>query len=136
MDLIKTMRISAAGMAAQGMRMRVVAENLANADSSPPNPEVDPYRRKTIAFRNLLDRSLGVNKVQVDRIVPDNRGFEQKYDPGHPAADAQGFVKMPNVKTMIEMMDMKQAQRSYEANLNVIQAAKSMLQKTIDLLRV
>lgn len=135
MDLIKTMKISAAGMTAQGQRMRVVAENLANADSMPTNAETEPYRRKTVSFRNILDRDLGVNKVELDRIGKDTKAFERKYDPGHPAADAKGYVLMPNVKTMIELMDMKQAQRSYEANLNVIQTAKSMLQKTIDLLR-
>ena len=83
----------------------------------------------------MLDRSIGIKKVEVDKILTDNSKFEERYDPGNPAADAKGYVRMPNVKSMVELMDMKQAQRTYEANLNVIQAAKSMLQKTIDLLR-
>lgn len=135
MDLLKAMKLSAAGMRAQGERMRVVAENLANADNMPSDAASDPYRRKIVTFKNMLDRTLGLRKVELDRILPDTSEFERRYDPGAPGADAQGYVRMPNVKPMIEMMDMKQAQRSYEANLGVIQAAKSMLQKTIDLLR-
>lgn len=135
MDLIKAMKLSAAGMRVQGYRMRVVAENLANADTAPTQPGAAPYRRKVITFKNTLDRALGLKRVEVDRIQPDRSKFERRYEPGHPAADATGYVTMPNVKTMVEMMDMKQAQRSFEANLGVIQAAKTMLQKTIDLLR-
>lgn len=135
MDILKAMKISASGMKAQGFRMRVVAENLANADNMAAEPGGDPYRRKLVTFKNVLDRTMGVKTVNIDKVRPDTTDFERKYDPGHPAADAQGFVRMPNVKSMIEMMDMKQAQRTYEANLGVIQAAKNMLQKTIDLLR-
>jgi flagellar basal-body rod protein FlgC len=136
MDILKAMKISTAGMKAQGFRMRVVAENLANADNMPTEPGGDPFRRKLVTFKNVLDRTLGVKKVEVDRISADNSDFVRKYDPGNPSADPKGYVRMPNVKPMVEMMDMKQAQRTYEANLGVIQAAKSMLQKTIDLLRV
>lgn len=136
MDLLKAMKISAAGLKAEEMRMRVISENLANADNMPAESGGDPYRRKLVTFKNVLDRALGITKVTVDRILPDKSAFERKYDPGHPAADSKGFVSMPNVNSMIELMDMKQAQRTYEANLNVIQAAKSMLQKTVDLLRV
>lgn len=135
MDLLKAMQISAAGMKAQGFRMRIVSENLANADNMPAAPGGTPYRRKLVTFKNVLDRAIGVPRVKIDRVQPDKTEFDRKYDPGHPAADAQGYVSMPNVKSMIEMMDMKQAQRSFEANLGVIQAAKTMLQKTIDLLR-
>ncbi len=135
MDLLKAMKISAAGLRAEETRMRVVAENLANADNMPAEEGAEPYRRKFVTFRNVLDRALGVSKVTVDRILPDQSEFEKKHDPGHPAADAAGFVLMPNVNPMIELMDMKQAQRTYEANLNIIQAARSMLQKTVDLLR-
>jgi flagellar basal-body rod protein FlgC len=135
MDILKAMKISASGMKVQGYRMRIVAENLANADNMPTEPGGDPYRRKLVTFKNVLDRTLGVKTVSVDKVRNDQTDFVRKYDPGHPAADAQGYVNMPNVKSMIEMMDMKQAQRSFEANLGVIQAAKSMLQKTIDLLR-
>lgn len=135
MDLIKAMRLSAAGMRVEGYRMRVVAENLANADTGPTRPGEAPYRRKVITFKNVLDRALGLKKVEVDRIEPDSSKFQRRYEPGHPAADKDGYVTMPNVKPMVELMDMKEAQRSYEANLGVIQAAKSMLQKTIDLLK-
>jgi len=135
MDLLNAMKLSAAGMKAQGFRMRVVSENLANADNMPAEAGANPYRRKLVTFKNVLDRTIGVARVQVDRVQFDKTEFNRKYDPGHPGADAQGFVSMPNVKSMIEMMDMKQAQRAYEANLGVIQAAKSMLQKTVDLLR-
>ncbi len=136
MDILKAMKISASGMKAQGFRMRIVAENMANADNMPTEPGGDPYRRKIVTFKNVLDRTLGVRTVSIDRVQADQSQFERKYDPGNPSADAQGYVRMPNVKSMVEMMDMKQAQRSYEANLGVIQAAKNMLQKTIDLLRV
>lgn len=135
MDLLKAMQLSAAGLKAEDVRMRVVAENLANADDMPSTPNGAPYRRQIVTFKNVLNRSLGLKTVEVNRILPDESPFQKKYDPGNPAADARGYVRMPNVKTMIELMDMKQAQRSYEANLNVIQAAKTMLQKTIDLLR-
>jgi len=136
MDILKAMKLASAGMHVQSTRMRVVAENLANADTRPERPGDAPYRRKVITFKNTLDRALGIDRVRVDRISADRTDFEKKYDPGHPAADEKGYVQVPNVKTMIEMMDMKEAQRSFEANLTVIQAAKSMLQKTIDLLRV
>jgi flagellar basal-body rod protein FlgC len=136
MDILKAMELASAGMHAQSTRMRVVAENLANADTRPDKPGIEPYRRKLITFKNTLDRALGIERVGVDRIRTDRTEFEKKYDPGHPAADERGYVQVPNVKSMIEIMDMKEAQRSFEANLTVIQAAKSMLQKTIDLLRV
>jgi flagellar basal-body rod protein FlgC len=135
MDILKAMKLAGAGMRAQETRMRVVAENLANADTAPEKSGGEPYRRKMVTFKNTLDRTMGVHKVKVSGITTDPTQFERKYDPGHPAADERGYVKLPNVKTMIEMMDMKQAQRSFEANLSVIQSAKSMLQKTIDLLR-
>jgi flagellar basal-body rod protein FlgC len=115
--------------------MRVVAENIANADTTAESVNGDPYRRKTVTFKNVVDRTLGVRRVKVDRIGLDSSEFTQKYDPGHPAADTKGFVRTPNVKAMVEMMDMKEAHRSYEANLSVIQAARTMLQKTVELLR-
>ena len=134
-DLLKTMRISAAGMKAQGTRLRVIAENIANADSLPRSPDDLPYRRKVVTFKTELDRATGVESVRVDKIRPDMSKFQKRYDPNHPAADAQGYVLAPNVTSLIEMMDMREAQRSYEANLNVIKAAKSMLSQTIDILR-
>ena len=134
-DLLKTIRISAAAMKAQGMRLRVISENIANADSLPQEPGQNPYRRKIVTFKNELDRSIGVKTVAVDKIKPDNSEFEKRFDPNHPAADADGYVLIPNINTLIEMMDMKEAQRSYEANLNVIKSSKAMLQGTIDILK-
>ncbi len=135
MDVLKAMIMASAGMRAQGTRMRVVAENLANAGTAAGAAGGEPYRRKVVTFKNVLDKATGVITVKVNSITTDKSALERKYDPGHPAADESGYVTLPNVKTMIEMMDMKQAQRSFEANLSIIQAAKTMLQKTIDLLR-
>jgi flagellar basal-body rod protein FlgC len=135
MDLMESLMISAAGMRAQGQRLRVVAENLANADSVAEVPGGDPYRRKTISFKNQLDRELGMETVQVSKVGEDPSDFRMKYDPGNPAADAKGYVKLPNVNSLIEMTDMREAQRSYEANLRAIEVARSMLQRTIDLIR-
>ena len=134
-DLLKTMRISAAGMKVQGTRLRVISENIANADSLPRSADDQPYRRKVVTFKTELDRATGVESVRVDKVRPDTSEFQKRYDPSHPAADAKGYVLAPNVKPLIEMMDMREAQRSYEANLNVIKAAKSMLSQTIDVLR-
>ena len=135
MDLMESLMISAAGMRAQGQRLRVVAENLANADSVSEVPGGDPYRRKTISFKNQLDRELGMETVQVSKVGEDPSDFRMKYDPGNPAADAKGYVKLPNVNSLIEMTDMREAQRSYEANLKAIEVARNMLQRTIDLIR-
>jgi flagellar basal-body rod protein FlgC len=135
MDLMESLMISAAGMRAQGQRLRVVAENLANADSVAEVPGGDPYRRKTISFKNQLDRELGLETVQVSKVGDDPSDFRMKYDPGNPAADQKGYVKLPNVNSLIEMSDMREAQRSYEANLRAIEVARSMLQRTIDLIR-
>lgn len=135
MDLMESLMISAAGMRAQGQRLRVVAENLANADSVAEVPGGDPYRRKTITFKNQLDRELGLETVQVQKVGDDPSDFRMKYDPGNPAADGKGYVKLPNVNSLIEMSDMREAQRSYEANLRAIEVARNMLQRTIDLIR-
>jgi len=135
MDLLKSLNISAFGLKAQGSRMRVISENLANADSEAPGPGIDPYRRKLVTFRNHLDRQLNANVVGIQRVTYDKTDFEMKYDPAHPGADADGYIRMPNVKPLIELMDMREAQRTYEANLNVIEASRSMLLRTIELLR-
>jgi flagellar basal-body rod protein FlgC len=135
MDLMESLMISAAGMRAQGQRLRVVAENIANADSVSEVPGGDPYRRKTISFKNALDRELGMETVQVRKVGVDPSDFRMKYDPGNPAADDKGYVKLPNVNSLIEMSDMREAQRSYEANLRAIEVARTMLQRTIDLIR-
>jgi flagellar basal-body rod protein FlgC len=135
MDLETSMRIAASGMKAQSARMRVTAENLANAQSTATAPGQDPYRRRTISFVNRLARERGAELVEVGRQGVDRSDFQLRYEPGHPAADERGYVKLPNVNPLIELMDMREAQRSYEANLNAQAQARSMLQKTLDLLR-
>lgn len=134
-DILETMRISAAGMKTQGVRLRVIAENIANANSLPTSPGDEPYRRKSVTFKNALDRETGLETVQVGRVRRDPSSFPLKYEPSHPAADKDGYVRTPNVNALIEMADMREAQRSYEANLNVIRASKAMLQATIEVLR-
>ncbi len=135
MDLIGAMKISASGMHAQSARLRVTSENLANAASTAEVPGGEPFRRKTISFANELDRELGVDLVKVDRYGTDTAGFEVRYEPSHPAADADGNVLYPNVNPLIELMDMREAQRSFEANLNTMQAARSMVRQLLDLMR-
>jgi flagellar basal-body rod protein FlgC len=134
-DLLKTFRISGSGMKAQGTRLRVISENLANADSLPRAPGQQPYRRKVVTFKNELDRRAGLNMVQVDKINTEQGEFEKRFDPQHPGADADGYVQVPNVNSLIEMSDMREAQRSYEANLSVIKSSKAMLTATIEMLR-
>ena len=134
-DLFTSMKLSAAGMKAQGTRLRIISENIANADSLPTEPGQNPYRRKIITFRNVMDRNVGQNVVKVDKVRPDSSEFQRRFDPSHPAADAQGYVQAPNVNALIEMMDMREAQRSYEANLGAIRTSRAMLQGTIDILR-
>jgi flagellar basal-body rod protein FlgC len=132
---MESLMISAAGMRVQGERLRVISENIANVDSVSEVPGGDPYRRKTITFQNALDREMGVNLVKVKKVGLDPSEFTRKYDPSNPAADKSGYVKLPNVNSLIEMNDMREAQRSYEANLKVIEVSRGMLQRTIDLLR-
>ena len=134
-DLIKTMRISGAGMRVQGQRLRVISQNIANVNSLPQDLGDKPYRRQVITFKNELDRSIGLETVRAGKVRPDKSEFGKRYEPSHPAADADGYVLTPNVNTLIEMTDMREAQRSYEANLNVIKASKAMLNLTIDVLR-
>jgi flagellar basal-body rod protein FlgC len=135
MELFDSMFISASGMRVQGERLRVIAENIANVDSVGETPGADPYRRKVITFRNQLDRQMGVETVKVSKVGTDPSDFRKKYDPGNPAADKDGYVSLPNVNALVEMTDMREAQRSYEANLKVIEASRSMLTRTIDVLR-
>ncbi len=134
-DLNKSALIAVSGMKAQAERMRVVSENLANADSLPTTPDGSPYRRKTISFRDVLDKTAGADVVKVNKVDVDRSEFQKKYDPKHPAADSSGYVLAPNVNPLIELMDMREAQRSYEANLNVVSVSKSMLAKTVDMLK-
>lgn len=135
MDLSKAMEVAALGMKAQGVRMRVISENLAHANTTGRTPDEDPYRRQLVTFKNVLDRASGLNKVEVDEIEADDSDFRLKYDPSHPAADERGYIRMPNVDALVEMMDMREAQRTYEANLGIIEMSKTMLVRTIDLLR-
>lgn len=135
MDLLKALKISASGMNAQSTRMRVAAENMANSETMPSQPGGDPYRRKTISFKNVLDRALGIKTVAVGKIDVDKSVFEKRFDPSHPMADKNGHVMMPNVKPLVEMMDIREAQRTYEANVGAIEAAKNMLMRAVDLLR-
>lgn len=131
----KAMQVATSGMIAQNVRVRVISQNIANADSLATSPGGDPYQRQTVSFKNALDRASGVEVVEVSKISVDRTAFGQQFDPGHPAADANGYVKLPNVKPLIEMVDLRQAQRSYEANLRVIDVARTMVSRTIDLLR-
>ena len=135
MDFLKSMAIAASGLKAQSGRMRVIAENIANAESTAQRPGANPYRRKIPTFKSEMDRALEAQTVAMGRVQTDRSDFRTKYEPGHPAADANGYVKYPNVNSLVEMTDMREAQRSYEANLNVIGATRRMIQRTIDLLR-
>ena len=135
MDLDKALNVSAAGMDAQTMRLRVIAENLANQDTTGSSPGADAYRRKTITFENHVNAATGDTTVQVKQIGKDKSEQTLRYDPSNPAANAEGYVKTPNVNSFIEIMDMRDAQRSFSANLNVMQVTRSMLTRTIDLLK-
>jgi len=135
MDFLRSITIAASGLRAQAGRMRVLSENIANADSTAPRAGADPYRRKIPTFRSEVDRALDAKVVSLGRVATDPTNFRNKYEPGHPAADANGYVKYPNVNSLVEMTDMREAQRSYEANLNVIGATRRMIQRTIDILR-
>ncbi len=134
MELMKSLYVSAAGMKVQGKRLRVIAENIANAGSTALGSGGEPFRRKLITFANVLDRTLGIETVRVASYGFDKSEFTKRYDPGHPSAGADGFVLLPNVNPLIEMADMREALRSYEANLSVIEASKMIVQRTIDLL--
>ncbi len=135
MELQNSIDVSATGLRAQSLRMRVIAENLANADSVATSSTGDPYRRRVATFTEELDRKTGATGVKVSSIEGDTSAFGRVYQPGNPAADADGYVAQPNVNPLIEAADMKAAQRSYEANLNAIESARGMTMRTIDLLK-
>jgi len=135
MDLLKSIAVAASGLRSQSGRMRVIAENLANADSGPDRAGADPYRRKIPTFQQKFDRELDAQVVGLGRVQRDNGQFRTKFEPGNPVADAAGNVRMPNVNSLVETMDMREAQRSYEANLNLISSTRRMIQRTIDILR-
>jgi len=134
-DFMSSLKIAATGLHAQSARMRVIAENIANADSAGKSPEEDPYRRRIPTFEAVMNKETGGKGVQIGRVAMDMTEFESRFEPGHPAADANGYVRYPNVNPLIEAMDMRQAQRTYEANLNIISVTRQMLGSTIDILR-
>jgi flagellar basal-body rod protein FlgC len=134
-DFLRSMSIATSGLRAQAGRMRVISENIANADSTAATAGGDPYRRKIPTFSSELDRTLDAKVVALGRVATDPSAFRIKHDPGNPAADADGNVKYPNVNSLVEMTDMRDAQRSYEANLNIIAATRRMIQRTLDILK-
>ena len=135
MDFMKSIAIAASGLRAQAGRMRVISENIANADSTAPTVGGEPYRRKMATFTSEMDRTLDAQLVGLGRVKTDPSEFRIKHEPGHPAADANGNVKYPNVNSLVEMTDLREAQRSYEANVNVIGASRRMIQRTIEILK-
>lgn len=135
MDFLKTLVTAASGLQAQSGRMRVIAENIANADSTARTPDAEPYRRQIPTFRASLDRETQSRTVELGPVRPDQGEFSLRFDPSHPAANGDGYVQMPNVNRLVEAMDMRNAQRSYEANLNVVQSTRQMIARTLDILR-
>ncbi len=135
MDFMRSLQVAVSGLKAQSGRMRVISENIANADSAPPNPQAEPYRRKVPTFERRFDRELQAETVRLGKVARDQGAFRVRHEPGHPAADRNGNVRLPNVNSTIESMDLREAQRSYEANLNVVSATRRMIQRTLDLLR-
>src|SRR6185437_15998586 len=134
MDFSKAMAVAASGLRAQNLRMRIISENIANANSTSPTPGGEPYRRKIATMKPEFDRELGATVVETGKPMLDRSDFRSQYDPGNPNADAKGYVKLPNVDSLVEIMDMREAQRSYQADLTVMDATKQMLAKTVDLL--
>ncbi|MGH1575428.1 flagellar basal body rod protein FlgC [Methylobacterium sp. P31] len=135
MEFSKSLTVAAAGLKAQAGRMRIIAENLANADSAPASAGAQPYRRKIPTFTSHLDDETGAQLVEAGRVRRDPSAFRTKYEPGNPAANARGEVQMPNVNALIENMDLREAQRSYEANLNMVTATRKMLAQTLAILK-
>ncbi|MDX1075431.1 flagellar basal body rod protein FlgC [Sinorhizobium medicae] len=133
--LTSALKVSASGLQAESTRLRIVSENIANARSTGDAPGTDPYRRKTISFAAEVDRASGASLVEVERLGTDDSDFTVEFDPGNPAADEKGMVKLPNVNILIEMADMREANRAYEANLQTIKQARDLISQTIDLLR-
>ena len=135
MDFMKSIAIAASGLRAQAGRMRIISENIANADSTAQTSGGEPYRRKMVTFTSEMDRALDAQLVGLGRVKVDPSEFRVKHEPGHPSADANGNVKYPNVNSLVEMTDLREAQRSYEANINVIGASRRMIQRTIEILK-
>ena len=127
--------IAASGMKAQAERLKVIAQNMANAESVSTEKGGQPYRRQVVSFQNYVDAATGAERVRVDKIVKDMSQFEKKYAPSHPSADAQGYISLPNVNPLVEMMDMKEAQRAYDANMNMLKTAREMNASVLDILK-
>jgi flagellar basal-body rod protein FlgC len=134
-DLVNSMFIASSGMKAQSDRLRIVAQNIANVDTTGSNPNEAPYRRKVVSFENELNRELDADMVKVSDYGVDKSAFPRKYDPSHPAADEAGYIQTPNVNMMIEMVDMREARRAYEANINMVEVSKNLLLQTINILK-
>jgi flagellar basal-body rod protein FlgC len=135
MKLEDAIQVASAGMRVQGTRVQIASQNLANSDSLATTPGGEPYRRKTVSFREALDRDSGLHLVGIERYGVDKGAFDQRHDPSHPAADAAGYVKLPNVEPLVELMDMREAQRTYEANLQAMSLTRTMVSQTLDLLK-
>ncbi len=135
MDFSASMAVAASGMRAQAQRMQTISENIANANSAPTTAGTDPYRRKIPSVTSEFDRELNAVVVKAGQPIADMSDFRMQYDAGNPVADKQGYVKMPNVNSVIEVMDMRDAQSSYEADMSVMEATKAMLSRTVDLLK-
>ncbi len=135
MDFMKSIAIAASGLRAQSGRMQVISENIANADSTAAQAGADPYRRKIATFQSEVDKAIDARVVSLGPVRTDQSDFQVRYEPGHPAADANGNVKYPNVNPLVEMTDMREAQRTYDANINVITATRTMIARTLDLLK-
>ena len=134
-DFTDVMMIASSGMRAQGERLRIIAENIANANSTGTAPGAEPYRRRDVLFKNVLDSVSGLTLVKASGVKQDMSAFGKEFNPSHPAADAQGYVLTPNVKPLVEMIDMREAQRTYDANLSILDAARSMVARALDILR-
>ena len=134
-DIRNAINVAGSGLTTQSARLRIIAQNIANAQSTGRSPDQDPYRRQTVTFKNVLDKEMGVKTVKVAKYNTDPSPFEMRYMPYHPAANQDGYVKFPNVNPLIEAADLKEAQRTYEANLSVVDTSRTMLSRTIDLMR-
>ena len=134
-ELTDIFAISTSALRAQDQRMKVIAENIANASTTPTSPGQKPYQRQVVSFKNEYDKALGAYKVKVSGVHADTSDFIKKYDPSNPAADTQGYVLTPNVNPMVETMDMSDASRNYQANVDVIAASRTMALKTISMLQ-
>lgn len=133
-DLSAIAKIASSGMKAQSQRLRITAENMANADSTGSTPGAEPYRRKVVSFGSMVDQQTGANLVEVEKVSRDPSAFRLEYDPSHPAADAAGYVKKPNVNSLVELGNSREASRSYEANLNMLESGRQMKAQLIEML--